>query len=347
MIFSTTLDYEIKTLVNRIINLSQLTPFSKIKILLQGISNIRSVNCSNTGLLNAQQSEYNRSQIIQEIETMLISIVLEASLTDYKVAILVNEYGSRPFQKRLIQSCIDKMNTTLLFQMNEDVLEEVLSETNHKLLHQYYCTHSLFLKAAKYYLSLWSKMNSFSLTERKEFIIQCMEDMKSMEKAGQLECVPMMLTQKVLQENLRILKYQIKMNDSLNTIRSRDSLIQTLKDTNRFDLLLLFMKEEGKVDMEEVNSVWLSYLTFMFNHNDFSSLQNLLSSLKETPLIPLNQVLVFSLMHASDEISQNIILFCYSNAIAKSNDICNALKSVYDSDRSELMKLHTAGIVLK
>lgn len=347
MVFSTTLDYEIKTLVNRIVNLSQLTPFSKIKILLQGIANIRSANCSNAGLLNAQQSEYNRSQIVQEIETMLISIVLEASLIDYKVAMLVNEYGSRPFQKRLIQSCIDKMNTTLLFQMNENVLKEVLAETNYKLLHQYYCSHSLFLKAAEYYLSLWSNTNSFSLTERRELIIQCMEDMKSMEKAGQLERVPIMLTQKVLQETLRILNYQIKMNDSSNTIRSRDSLIQALKDTNRFDLLLLFMKEEGKVDMEEVNSLWSSYLTFMFSHNDFSSLQNLLSSLKETHLIPMNQVLVFCLTHATEEISQNIILFCHSNEIGKSSDICNALKSAYDSDRSELMKLRTAGIVLK
>lgn len=347
MIFSSALDYEIKTLVNRIVNLSQLTPFSKIKILLQGVSSIRSANCSNTGLLSAQESEFTRCQIVQEIETMLISIILEVSLTDYSVAILVNEYASYPFQKRLIRSCIDKKNTTLLFQMKEDVLEEALSKTNHTLLHQYYCTHSLYLKAAKYYLSLWSGTNPLSLTERREILLQCIEDMKSMEKAGQLERIPRMLTQDILQDAFRILNYQIKMNDSSNTIRSRDSLVQALKDTHRFDLLLLFMKEEGMVDMKEVNSIWLSYLTFMVDHNDFSSLQGLLSSLKETSLIPLNQVLVVCLMYASEEMSQSIILFCLSKAIGKTSDISNALKSVYDSDRSELMKLHIAGIVLR
>ena len=344
MVFSYTFDYEVMDFVHRILDLTNLSLFVRVEIVLRGLTTLLTVNCSHGGLCNSQQSERNRAALIEEGERVLLPFIRQLVDVEPSILAVVKEFDSPALIHLVLENVAEDMN--VLMHMDYSDVEEYLHQTSHVLLHQFYCNHKEFLKAATFYYDLCMAENSIPLEEKKRLLQECLKDIQSIEQEGQLLYVPPHLRC----ANVRLLQiicsYQIQLNDGTNQIRTADSLQALFEELHRYDLYLAYLNERG-YSLEEIEKVWSTYIKYLFDTNSISTLQDVLLQLNRVMEIPLVSILQDCVGKQEDGFLLSILLFCYEHSISSPSVICRVLQDLYEGDRTEENKLRVAELVLK
>lgn len=347
-VYLTAVDDEIMTYTQRIFNLAQLSLSEKLSVVFTGLSNILTANCSYGGIFNTEQANQQRLKIISQIEDFIITTIQPFLSDQPELFDIINQCELSSFQEKCIQTLIQPDNDyKLLFNMNEQYLEQFISYSNPLYLHEYYIHHGLFKKAAIFAYSLCypeDDEHEISLAEKRIFMEYCLNDYKQwIQSGGDANEIVQFNYDDLIRKN-RSIPYQILLNDGCNKIYEYEELIDKCSSMNRYDLIIQYFVSED-AEREEINNVWICYLNEELTEATFNDLKELLLKVKDS-YIPISLIITACCNSFSFTLVNELLMFCYHHNL-NCNELCMIMKELFERERREEKKILFARVILE